>query len=404
MASPPARTALVLSAGGVRGAYQVGVIAGIIDVLGLRGAAGPPLFDTFSGVSVGALNAAYLAANADRPDHAIDGLLRVWTSLRLRDTLRPCLRGLWGWPIVRLPGQCAEPAMRRSGYVGRALFNPRPLERLLERVIDWDRLHANVRARIVRAIVVAAYDIYGGYTNLFAELAPGVQMHPDHPTRRTVLTDISAELVLASTSLPFIYPARNIGGRYYMDGALRFATPMHPALRTEADRVVVISLLSGPRPQDDYKVTQYPGFSFLLAKVFSALVLDPALHDVERVLRTNQMFDAMAKVLSPADIASVTEQLQNDGVMPCRKIPTLVFRPSEDLGQITTAFIREQIGRVDPLGLLRRLSTLLCRYDPDRRAELASILLLDGRLAARLLELGRRDAHADAARILAFFS
>lgn len=400
----PPRTALVLSAGGVRGAYQVGVIEGIIDVLGLRGAAGPPLFDTFSGVSVGALNAAYLAANADRADHAIAGLVDVWSHLRLRDTLRLCLRGLWGWPPLRLPGRCAEPAMRRSGYVGRALFNPRPIERLLERVIDWDRLHANVRARIVRAIVVAAYDIYAGHTTLFAELAPGVQMHPDHPTRRTVRADITAEMVLASTSLPFVYPARNIGGRYYMDGALRFATPMHPALRAEADRVVVISLLSGPRPQEDYHVTQYPGFGFLLGKMFSALVLDPALHDVERVLRTNRMFDAMAKALDPAELAGVTAQLEADHVMPCRKVPTLVFRPSEDLGQLTTAFLREQIARVDPLALLRRVSALLCRYDPDRRAELASILLLDGRLAARMLELGRRDAHADADRILAFFS
>ncbi|HEY8380431.1 MAG TPA: hypothetical protein VIK91_28305, partial [Nannocystis sp.] len=93
-----------------------------------------------------------------------------------------------------------------------------------------------------------------------------------------------------------------------------------------------------------------------------------------------------------------------DHVMPCRKVPTLVFRPSEDLGQLTTAFLREQIARVDPLALLRRVSALLCRYDPDRRAELASILLLDGRLAARLIDLGRRDAHASAARILDFFA
>src|SRR5690606_27132013 len=122
------RTALVLSSGGVRGAYQAGVLSGLVDVLGLRGAAGPPLFDIFSGVSVGALTAVYLAANAHRPDHAIDDLLQIWRDLRPRDTLRLSARGLWGWPALRLPGYCAEPAMRRSTYVGRALFDPRPIE------------------------------------------------------------------------------------------------------------------------------------------------------------------------------------------------------------------------------------------------------------------------------------
>jgi NTE family protein len=87
------RTGLVLSAGGVRGAYQVGVIAGMVEILGLRGA-GAPLFDIFTASSIGAINAAWLAANADRSDHAIDGLAQLWTEIDFDETLQVSSLGL----------------------------------------------------------------------------------------------------------------------------------------------------------------------------------------------------------------------------------------------------------------------------------------------------------------------
>ena len=400
----PIHTALVLAAGGVRGAYQVGVLDGLVEVLGVRGADGPPIFSVFAGTSVGALNAAYLAANADHADHGIAGLVDVWQRLELRRTLRFTPLSLWGWPFWHLPGRYAKYDSRSSPYVGRSLFDPRPTERLLRRAIAWDRLHANIDAGVVRALAVAALDVCDGRTTLFAELAPGVALRPCHTQRRTLLQPIDAERVLASSALPLVYPARNIAGRYYMDGAIRFGTPIGPALRAGADRVVVISPLersSAPPPMD---APDYPGFAFMLGKILSALLLDPVSHDVDNLLRINRMFEAIDEALGAAEFAAVTEHLEATGDLPYRRVPTLVFRPSEDLAAVTASFIRRDLARsgIDPIrqALIRGLS----RSDMARTTELASILLLDGSLASRFIALGRRDALAAKDRILEFFA
>ncbi|MCY1059527.1 patatin-like phospholipase family protein [Nannocystis sp. SCPEA4] len=398
------QTALVLTAGGVRGAYQVGVLAGIVDVLGLRGKAGPPLFDVFAGTSVGALNAAFMAANADRADHAIDRLAEVWSHLRLRETLHVSPLSLWGWPHLRLPGRHGRLAARHSRYVGRALFDCSRVEALIERVVAWDRLHQHVDASLVRAVVIAALDVCDGRTTLFAELAPGVELRPCHTKRRTLLTPINAARVMASAALPFVYPARNIDGRYYMDGALRFGTPIGPALRAGADRVVAISLLDRPDNPHPDSAPDYPGFIYLLGKVLAALLLDPASHDLDNLQRINRMFEVIDETLGAADEKQVKAALEAEGELPYREVPTLVFRPSKDLGVLTAEFIREDLvgAPIDPLR--RALIRWISRSSLGRQTELASILLLDGSLARRLIDLGRADAHAASDRIEAFFA
>jgi NTE family protein len=396
------RSAIVLSAGGVRGAYQVGVIDGIVDVLGCRGAAGPPLFNLFSGTSIGSINAAYLAANADRADHAIGGLAEIWSQLDPEETLRfSPLSLLWGWPRWRVPGR-SEPDCE-SGYVGRSLLDPRPIQALLERAIDWGRLHANIRASLVRALVIAALDIFEGRTTLFAELAPGLPFRPYPYPPHTLLTPVTTDHVLASTALPIVFPARSIGGRYYMDGGVRFSTPITPALRANADRVLVISLLYQPPGPEPENTLHYPGIAFLLGHIFSTLLLDPVLPNLENLRQTNRILDILAETLDPPARADVTRNLERSHILPSHTVPTLVFRPSENLALLTSAFLREELdrGRLSPIwrAILRAVKC----GQADHQALLASLLLLDGRLAARLIELGRRDAHAAKDRILEFF-
>lgn len=401
----PQRTALLLSSGGVRGAYQVGVLDGIVDVLGLRGVAGPPLFDIFTGVSIGAINASFLAANATRSDHAIDDLVRVWTSLVPREIMPFTPLGLWGWPRrpwIPRPRDTDDPS-RGAPYVGRSLFDPRPLARLLADVIDWDRLHANLRGAVVRALMIAALDVCDSRTTLFAELAPGAGLAAYPSTMpRTELTEIDAERVLASSALPFIFPARNVDGRYYMDGALRFTAPTIPALRAGAERLVVISLL---RPAPPARLSpEYPGVVYLLGKLLSALLLDPLDHAVDDLRRNNRILATLDATLDPRTRAALVRDLAEERALPSRIVPTLVFEPSADLSALTAAFIRDELGRSRLHSLSRALLGWLGRAEGSDQALLASILLLDGRLAARLIDLGRRDAHAARDRILAFFA
>lgn len=396
MPPPPARTALVLSAGGVRGAYQVGVIAGIVDLLGSDQPG--PLFDTFTGISVGAINAAYLAANADRGGHAIDGLIQIWSELDFDEVFRFNPLGLWGWPRLRLPGD-HDPGLP-ARYVGRSLFDPRPLENLLARVIAWDRLHANIGAAIVRGLMIAALDICDGATTVFTELADGVEFRPyPYLTSRSLFTAIDAEHILAAAALPFMFPSRQIDDRYYMDGAMRFETPIIPALRVGAERAVVISLLDQESGPEASRPLVFPGLLFLVGQLLNAVLLDPLLHDIDTLRRNNRIIEELAETLDPPTTTEVIMNLESE-VPPGHVVPTLVFRPSENLELLTAEFLRDELRRRGPVrrAILRRLAD----YEAGQSL-VASFLYFDGRLAARLIELGRQDAHAQRDRIFAFF-
>src|SRR5512144_2932425 len=120
--SPARDVALVLSGGGARGAYEAGVLLGLADVLGLR--APNPLFDVITGTSVGAINAAHLAAFADRNDHGIPQLVELWQSLRIETHLRPRLRQFFGWPRTGLRKKAGEHSPHGTRW-GRALLDPR---------------------------------------------------------------------------------------------------------------------------------------------------------------------------------------------------------------------------------------------------------------------------------------
>lgn len=386
----------MLSAGGARGAYQVGVIAGLVELLG-RSGAGPPLFDIFSASSIGALNAAYLAANADCSDHAIDGLARIWCELDADEVLQFHPLGMLGWPHLRLPGQRRHDEAR---YVGRSLLDPRPVESLLERVIPWDRLHANIDAARVRGLMIAALDVCDGSTTVFTELAAGVAFRPyPYLTTRALLTHIEAEHILAATALPFMLPTRRIADRYYTDGAIRFETPIIPALRAGADRVVAISLLDHSTGSGFPGPLVYPGLFFLVGQILSALLLDPMRNDIDRLERNNRMVEVLSSSLDAESESKVITSLERE-VPPGRPVPTLVFRPSESIETLTAEFLRDALGRrgLFRKSLLSRLATV-----EAGQALLASFLFFDGRLAARLIELGRRDALAQRDQVLAFF-
>lgn len=398
------RTAIVLAAGGVRGAYQAGVIDGIVDVLGVRGQAGPPLFEIYGGSSIGAINATYLAAHAHRADHAIDGLLRFWTGINVEEILRfRPLSMLLGRPRLRMPGDCRAPGQAWH-YAGRSLFDLDPVEELIERVIPWEQLHANISKDLVHSLALAVYDIFDGRTTLFTELAPGTTFRPTrHPTR-TLHTRIHVDHVLASVSLPLVFPAVRIGERYYMDGGIRFPAPIVPALRAGAERVVVISLLHQPDGPEPEAPIEYPGLAFFLGQILSGLLLDPIQFDLAKLEQTNEVLTTLADKLEPAARREVMGALADRRLLPTEPVPTLVFRPSVDIARFTNAFLDEQLDRVGVSWLCKLILRGTSCPGVDHQALLASLMLLDGSLASELIELGRRDAHAARERIIEFFA
>lgn len=402
---------LVLSGGGARGAYEAGLLAGMFEVLKLKPEDAAP-FQIFAGTSVGAINAAYLAAHADRGDLAISGLVDIWEGLSLRrhlkvDTLR--FLGLRD----RLP------FARNDGTMGRSLLDPRPIYDIVEGCIPWDRLHRNVKSGRVSGLLVTALHIATGTTHIFSELSPNTEFAPSKdPLRKAVPGPISSKHVIASCALPLVFPAFAIHGSYYCDGGLRFNTPLAPAIRAGAERLVVVPLIR-PFSRDDAEgetirrnsdtpntgapVSEelYPSPFFLLGKLLNALILDPISYDLKVLERFNMLMGTLDQALTDDEKARLDQLLIETRGAPYRAVETLAFHPSMDLGRIAGEYLEKRTVKAGFIveQLLQRSALLRETYEAD----LVSFLLFDGEYSRRLVEAGRKDAEDRADDIRRFF-
>jgi NTE family protein len=404
MRPPQPPTALVLSGGGMRGAYEVGVVAGMVEVLD-REPGERALFDIFAGTSVGAINAAYFAANADSHDHRVERLADTWQSLRLDDHARVRMLGLAPLPE-------AVRRWAKSTMLGKSLLDTRAVEVLVRRTVDWERMHRNVDAGIVRAVMVAALHVVSGRTTVFTEGAPGVRIENTRDERRvTAFERITADHVLASAAIPLLFPTRKLGDHYYCDGGLRFNTPIAPAIRAGAERLVVVSVRHERSVREVAAVeaadhAQMKDLSpiFLIGKLLNALLLDPVQYDLQVLDRLNQMMEILDETLSPEDLERVQRVWVRHRGMPYRRIKTLTFTPSKDLGRLAAEYIRKSLNVKELKPIARYLLERAARDSPDAEADWASYMLFDGGFAHELIEIGRSDARARTEQIIEFFS
>ncbi len=395
------KTALVLSGGGVRGAYEVGLVQGIVEVLG-RGPSDPAPFNIFTGAAVGALNTASLACHGHLGDLGVKRLRAVWEELRIGEIL-----SLRGGPLrrfaARLLGKRAPRDLRR---VGHAIIDPEPLERNIEKAMDWPALRRNLDSGRVHAVVLAALEIQNGRTHMFADLSPGAAFRPSRdPARLGHHTQLTSAHVMASAAIPLVFPARRIGEHYFCDGGIRFNTPIAPAIRVGAERLCVVSLLhpaaeiSGPVDPE-----AFDNPLFLLGKLLNALLSDPIKYDLQVLQRFNSLVEVLETTLDPSEMEAVREVLRQTRGAAYRKLDVLSFMPSADIGIMAGDYIRANIHRWGKLPwTIRTVLERAAAGGPGDDADLGSYLLYDGPFAGEIIELGRRDAHARAAEVRAFF-
>ncbi|HET8935388.1 MAG TPA: patatin-like phospholipase family protein [Polyangiales bacterium] len=400
---PEHSVGIVLSGGGARGAYEAGVVAGIMEVLRPRRAP----FDVLCGTSVGGLNAAYLASHAHLPDMNAAGLISQWQALELSRHLRLDMRGLLGVSRTfseHKPLKDRAPA-NMPRYAGRSLLDAGALEAVVQNAVNWSHLHHNVQTGRVRALIIAALQIGTGTTTLFAEVAPGVEYRAGRDRRRTPVVDaIRPDHVLASAAIPLMFPARRVGSEYYCDGGVRFNTPIAPAIRAGARRLVVISLLTESRDAAldvslEQRLQAYRSPIFLIGKVLSALLLDPLDYDLQVLARFNRLLEVLEQTLTPDELGRVQAVMEEERGLGYRSVETLVFRPSRDIGQMARERAKQLKASMFSSWLLARTATLGAIWESD----LLSFILFDSEFARQLIQLGRDDTVARADDIRNFF-
>jgi NTE family protein len=371
------RTALVLSGGGARGAYQVGVLRGLVEHGFLS--AGRAAVDVFVGSSAGSINVAALAAYADRLEDGVARLEQVWRTIEPQQVFRTDVTSLgkigvrWAWDLSF------------GGVTGRSqaksLLDTAPLRDLLAERIPFERIATNVASGALDALALIATDLYTASGVVF------LQARPDAPIWsrrrwRIERTEIRPEHLMASSAIPIFFPPIEIDGAYFGDGSIRNTAPLRPAISLGADRIIAIGV-SGPPPAHVLRrPTRSPSIAQIAGVLLDAVMLDAIEVDVEHGERVNT---GVLNCPSGADLGH-----------PFRLVDILWLRPSGMVREIA-AELSDRIPTIVRY-LMRGLGS------DESVTELASYLLFDSVFCSRLIDLGRHDVAAERDRIAAFFA
>ena len=406
MTPEPDKRAIVLSGGGARGAYAAGVIRYVVEEVA-RDLDGPAHFDIISGTSVGAINAAWLAATMNDPDYCVQRLWYLWRTMRLSEAVQLSYRNLATMArrlVFDTSRRSLEPRPGRS----YSMLNTNYFADLIANEIPFDQIGRNIHDGILDALTITATDVHTGRTTVFvqserSELPPWTR----DPRRIAQAGPIDAAKVLASAAIPILFPAVNIDGRWYFDGGLRQNTPISPAIRMGAKRVLVVSLKSAPKaarfqPRADEIET--PTVSFLIGKLLNALLLDPLDYDLAFLERVNAILRHGTEAIDDDFVHKLNEVVEVYRGQPYRVLEPVLFRPSVDLGQLAADFAGELTEKDWGNPVLAAIGRRAAEGDGFRESDFLSYLLFDGGYTGRLLDLGFEDARAQHDTLVRFFS
>ncbi|HNC20191.1 patatin-like phospholipase family protein [Accumulibacter sp.] len=370
------KTALVLGGGGARAAYQVGALLAIRELLG-DPTTNP--FPILCGTSAGAVNAATLACHANNFSSAVEALADVWRNMHAGQIYRSDPLGMgiagarWlsalllGWVIQRSP---------------RSLLDNQPLRRLLEQRLNFGNIDRCISSGALYALSITA----SGYTT-----GHGVSFFQGHPeverwqrtNRVGCRAHLSVEHLMASSALPFIFPAVYLNREYFGDGSMRQQAPISPAIHLGAEKILIIGVAQINDTTGRQSSQSYPTLAQIAGHVLSSIFLDSLAVDVERMERINQA------------ISKIPEDLLTSGDIGLRSVQSLTITPSEPIDYLAARHTRALPLTVRTL--LRGLGAM-----NRRGGALTSYLLFEQPYTQALIDLGYKDTMARRGEVKAF--
>lgn len=376
----PSRTALVLPGGGARGAFQVGVLKALAELMP-PGSSNP--FPVLSGTSAGAINSVVLASKARRFRVAVAELEAVWSHFHSGQVFRSdsmtMLKSSLHWLSSIVLG----------GYlVGtpKSLLDNSPLRAQLSRNIRFPRIQESIDAGCLHAVAVTAAGYGSARSTTFFQGAATTASWSR--TRRVGINQqLNLDHLMASIAVPMIFPPVRIDGEFFGDGAMRQATPLSPAIHLGADRILVVGVRDEaalPKPGPD-NPQAYPSFANIAGYMLDTLFMDGLYSDLERMTRINQLID------------SVPPQHRSGSLTKMRAIDTMIVLPSKDLREIAARHHKEM-----PIALRALLRGIRGRSTKETR--LLSFLLFEQSYTQELIALGYTDAMKVKKQLLDFVS
>jgi len=373
------KAGLVLAGGGARAAYQVGVLKAVRELCP-DPKANP--FPIICGTSAGAVIAGALAVHADDFGRAVDNLLEVWRRFEPRHVYRSDFLGVAAnsgrWFAGFLFG-----AVLKNRRI--SLLDNRPLQGLLTRTLDFARIDRNIAAGALDAVAITCSGYTSGQSCSFFQGAERFEGWK-RSQRIGIRTHIGIEHLMASSAIPFLFPAHHLNREYFGDGSMRQIAPVSPALHLGADRVMVVGTARIRTDSPDRtRGNLYPSLAQVAGHVMNSIFLDSLAVDLERLERINRT------------ISCVPPELLRKMGLTLHHVDVLVLTPSEPLDAIAVKHVRN---------LPWSIRFLLRSVGAMRRggANLASYLLFEPGYCNELIALGYHDTMERRDEVEAFFA
>ena len=376
------KRALILSGGGARAAYQVGVLQALAEILP-SDCENP--FPIICGTSAGAINAVALASHNGNFKSAVNALTHMWQTLDIGQVY------LHGWTDI----------FKGLAYLGLSLFNEGmgrrrplslldngPLWNLLGSKIQFENLAHAIDSGKLLAVSISAMGYTSGHSVSFFQGHPDLHGWSRH-RRSGVATQLRLEHLLASSAIPTIFPAVRINREYFGDGALRQLAPISPALHLGADALFVVGVSgnrSAARANRRVPHRHSPSMGQIIGHLFNSAFVDALESDLEHMQRMNELLQ-----LIPEEVR------EKEGII-LRPVNNMVISPSYPIDGIAGRNVRY---------LPRSLRFFMRATGSTAKgggATAASYLLFSNEFIAELIALGREDTLANSENIQTFFA
>lgn len=375
------KVGLVLTGGGARAAYQVGVLCAIAEMLPEH-TENP--FPVICGTSAGAINAASLAVAANEFQEGVRQLEDVWVNFHVGQVYRSDLPGVLKNSFKFLVSLFSSDYGRHRAI---SLLDNSPLQSMLLRRIPFRMLHHCIRSGSLHALGITAWGYTSGQSVTFYQAEQGI-VPWKRAQRVGVSTEIGVQHLMASSAIPFFFPPIKLHREFFGDGSMRQLTPISPALHLGADKILIL----GVHKEKEYdelpkrvSASNYPSFAQIAGHAMNSIFVDSLDVDLERLRRINETLK-----LIPAE----TRQEKKTRL---RSIDSMMISPSIEINEIaqhhaqslplTMRSLYRAVGAMNPNG-----STLL------------SYVLFEASFCKALIELGRNDTLQQKDKVLQFIS
>jgi len=372
------KTGIILSGGGARAAYQVGVLKAIYQQIP-KGSHNP--FPIICGSSAGAINATVMACYAGQYRIGLRRLESVWANMHVDKVFKSDFSGMFKQTLRFALHIMAS----KNGPRFSSLLNNQPLRELLRGVIPFQRLQELISDGLLHALCITCSDYSEGGSYSFFQGHDKIENWQRH-RRLGVRDNIHLSHLMASSAIPMLFPAVAINHQFFGDGSVGFLSPISPALHLGAEKVLILGLDHAPEEQNYicYDKSHHPTIADIAGHVLDSVFIDSLDSDLERLQRINKTLD------------NIPEHLLEQVDLNLKSVETLVIAPSKDLGILAIESAHELPSSTR--FFLKRLGV-----NNEKGANILSYLLFEQGYCKNLIKLGYQDALNKESEIRHFF-